>query len=74
MLKPFLQIKSDFDKKIIEIKAGFIIDMMRHKPGYTLVRWKRMFAYGNKDTNRKAFFLIVRMIKNKLMKKDNLYE
>lgn len=74
MLRPFLRIECDFDKKIIEIKAGFIIEMLRHKPGYTLVRWKRMSAYGDKDTNRKAFFLVGRMIKNKLMKKDNLYE
>lgn len=74
MLRPFLQNEADFNRKIIEIKAGFIIELVRHKTGYTLGRWRQLSAYGDMDTNTKAFLLIGRMIKNKLLKRDNLYE
>lgn len=74
MLRPYLRNERDFDRKITEIKAGFIIEMVRHKAGYTLGRWRKLSAYGDKDTNIKALMLIGRIIINKLLKKDNLYE
>lgn len=74
MLRPLLRNKKDFDKAIIEKKAGFIIEMIRHKAGYTLGRWQRLSVYGNKGTNIKAVLLIGKMIKNKLLRRINLYE
>ncbi len=73
MLRKFLQNEKDFNRKIAEIKAGFIIEMLRHKSGYTLKRWRQLAAFGDRDTNTKAILLIGRMIKNKLLKRDNLY-
>lgn len=69
MLRPYLRNERDYNGKIIEMKAGFIIEMLRRKSGYTLRRWRKMYAYGDKDTNIKALLFIGRMMKDKIFKK-----
>ncbi len=74
MLRSYLKEKNDFNFWIIEQKAGYLIRMLQHKQGYTWKRWKKMASYGDRETNRKALLLVARMAKNKLLKRDNLYE
>jgi len=68
MLRPYMNNKTDFNPKIIEKKACFIIEMARHKKGYTFKRWLKLWRYGDRKTNVWAFALVIRMTLGKIRK------
>ena len=66
LLRPYLNHRSDFDRNIAEMKADFIIQMIKNRKGYTFIRWIRLSKYGNKKTNVKAIGIALKVIRRKL--------
>lgn len=70
-LRPFLNQKSDYDHKIAEKKADFIIQMVRQKKGYTFKRWIKLRKYGVRTTNVLAIRIVFEMIRGRLKNKHS---
>lgn len=68
MLKPFLTKKGDFDYRISELKIHFVIQMLKHKEGYTWKRWKILYPMGGRRTNLLMVSVLIRKGRERLAK------
>lgn len=67
MLRPYLRKKKDYNKRITEKKAGFLIEFLLHRKGYTFARLIQILKNGDIETTVQGIGLAIKITIDKVI-------